>query len=64
MPGCGAAYSTQTDNDHFVKWHGSCRGFFVVLSRPAAAEAICGVLATLGDFIHSDPLPPLDTSDE
>jgi hypothetical protein len=27
---------------------------FVVLSRPIAAEAFCGLLATLGDFIHSD----------
>jgi hypothetical protein len=24
MPGCGAAHSTQTDNDHFVQWHGPC----------------------------------------
>jgi hypothetical protein len=28
--------------------------FFGVLSRPIAAEAFCGLLATLGDFVHSN----------
>jgi hypothetical protein len=33
-------------------------GFFGVLSRPIAGEAFCGLLATLGDFVHSDHYHP------
>jgi hypothetical protein len=29
-----------------------------VVSRLIAAEAFCGLLATLGDFIHSDHYHP------
>src|SRR6516165_11229849 len=62
MPGCGAAYSTQTDDDHFVCWHGSCRGFFGVLSRPVATEAVACLQRSA--ILSIRPLPPLDTSDE